>query len=143
MKEELVSLETARVANEKGFTWECERYFNDKDEMWTYVNWGEGLYEGSCFRPTQSLLQKWLRELHNIDVVISPERFKDGVNYCVQAQKWDLSSNPELNPNFIVKGSYWFNDNGEYPTYELALEKGLQEALKLIDLETIKEIKTI
>lgn len=82
--------------------------------------------------PTQSLLQKWLREVHNIDVVLSPERYSNGINYLVQAQKWDLTADPEVNPNFVVKGSFWYNDNHEYPTYEKALEKGLQEALKLI-----------
>lgn len=88
---------------------------------------GDGLYK----RATQSLLQRWLREIHQIDVVISPERYSNGVNYCVQAQKFDLNEGC-ITQNFIVEGSYWFNDNHEYPTYEEALEKGLQEGLKLI-----------
>jgi hypothetical protein len=78
-------------------------------------------------------LQKWLREVHSIDVVMGPERYKTGVNYMVQAQKWDLNVDEDSHYNFVVKGSYWFNDNNEYPTYEDALEKGLQEALKLIE----------
>lgn len=113
MKEQLITFETAKLAKEKGF-----RLLVD--------------FESSY--PTQSLLQKWLREKHNIDVVISPERYSNGVNYLVQAQKWDLNADPEVNLNFVIKGSCWYNDNHEYPTYEEALEKGLQEALKLIEL---------
>ena len=133
MKEELITFETATLAKEKGFNW-------PQNMWWVSRPMGEGLFptteyqgnENNYFAPTQSLLQRWLREDRNIDVVISPERYKNGVNYMVQAQKWDLNADEEIHPNFVVKGSYWFNDNHEHPTYEEAMEKGLQEALKLI-----------
>lgn len=66
-----------------------------------------------CFlAPTQSLLQKWLREEHKISLVIIDTRF----------------------------GQYWYRldatdgagQHNKYDDYEEALEKGLQEALKLI-----------
>lgn len=115
-------------------------------ENWNKKGWVTNREGGMCFgckldnikyfesytAISQTLLQKWLREVHNIDVVIVPERYKNGVNYLVQAQKFDLTSDPETNLNFCIEGSYWFNDNHEYPTYEDAMEKGLEEALKLI-----------
>lgn len=156
MKEQLISLKVAKLAKENGVDLECLNFYvkpnckmfgldehgrhyyigkSNKNKIYTIGEEATLNIDNVLFAPTQSLLQKWLREVHNIDVVIAPERYKNGVNYVVQAQKWDLSSNPEENHNFTVEGSYWFNDNGEYPTYEEAFEKGLYEALKLIKNE--------
>ena len=153
MKEQFITFETAKLAKEKGFDIPTIQFYTSgkkaylskaedyMTERYAESNWnnGRGSYptepeKVSCSAPTQSLLHKWLREKHNIDVVISPERYYTGVNYLVQAQKWDLNADPEVKLNFVIKGSCWYNDNHEYPTYEEALEKGLQEALKLIEL---------
>lgn len=66
---------------------------------------------------TQTLLQKWLRELHNIDVFAFTVRFVgyEDIGYYTYTIK---SINPSKNYRF---------DN-----YEDALEVGLFEALKLI-----------
>jgi hypothetical protein len=67
-----------------------------------------------CFlAPTQSLLQKWLREVHGIDLWC--ERFSTNERWIWQC--------PKVNRERL---------EGSYDTYEQALEKGLQEALKLI-----------
>ena len=140
MEDQLITFETAELAKVNGFDELTPNlYVVDTDVRTAKAN-NNGRTNSNYIerkdykvysRPTQSLLQKWLRETHNIDVVITPERYTDGVNYLVQAQKWDLTTDHASNPNFVIKGSYWFNDNGEYPTYETALEKGLIEALKL------------
>ena len=81
--------------------------------------------------PTQSLLQKWLRELHNcfIEVGIhSPENkyfTKRNLRYFVKINYYGKNFNIEM------------TDDEDYlkiniKTYEEALEIGLQEALKLI-----------
>lgn len=155
MEEQLISFETAKMAHDKGFTREAIGYSLTSTRKNYYTQKGE--LNGDCIdfikeiinskknkrkiikhtiypACSQSLLQKWLREVHNIDVIIAVERYSNGINYLVQAQKWDLNCNPDKNLNFVVDGSYWFNDNGDYPTYEKSLEKGLQEALKLIKL---------
>lgn len=135
MKDQLITFETAKLAKEKGFNEYCYNYWIDENTQTNEHYIGKLVKEFKPIpAPTQSLLQKWLREKHNIDVVISPERYYTGVNYLVQAQKWDLNADPEVKLNFVIKGSCWYNDNHEYPTYEEALEKGLQEALKLIEL---------
>lgn len=137
MQEEKITFKTANLAKEKGFTNTKEVVVPERREYVDSQGEGTGEYhfvdviKKRGITPTQSQLQKWLREKHNIDVVMIPERYSDGINYCVQALKFDLKvGNPDL--NFVVAGTLSFNDNGEYPTYELALEKGLQEALKLV-----------
>ena len=145
MEEQLVGFETAKLAKEKGFNYTTSCGYTEESDIYRPFYWESYceanrivLKEDSLdeyvpyLAPTQALLQRWLREVHNIDVVLIPERYSDGVNYLVQAQKWDLSVDPSTSPNFIVEGCGWFNDNGEYPTYERALEKGLQEGLKII-----------
>ena len=145
MKEQLVEFETAKLAKEKGFNYPTSCGYEEKGEIYRPHYWDSDcetnmivLKEDSLdedvpyLAPTQALLQRWLRGEHNIVVVLIPERYSDRVNYLIQAQKWYLSVDPSTSPNFIVEGGGWFNDNGDYPTYERALEKGLQEALKLI-----------
>lgn len=69
MEEQLISKETSTLAKEKGFNEETYDYFNQNGECETslekeYFNKGihtsENIITISC--PTQSLLQKWLRE---------------------------------------------------------------------------------
>lgn len=84
-------------------------------------------FEGSVFTmdnsldefilaPTQSLLQKWLREVHKLYIIAGT--YRDG---------WD-----EL--KFQWKTEEFDPEKGQigYETYEEALEKGLLEGLKLI-----------
>lgn len=84
-------------------------------------------------RPTQSLLQRWLREVHKINVES---------NYLPNIQKYRCLYKPmilipkeELRKNGVISlhnemKKYYNNLN--YNTYEEALEIGLQEALKLV-----------
>ena len=65
--------------------------------------------------PTQSLLQKWLREEHNIHITIT----------SISQESWQYH---------ITKPGQRLGDNYEedFYTYEEALESGLHQALKLI-----------
>ena len=63
--------------------------------------------------PTQSLLAKWLREKHNIHLIVYKNINIDGYDWCY------ITTDGITNIN-------------SYKTYEEALEAGLQEALKLI-----------
>lgn len=143
MQEELISFETAILAKEKGFDVIVNHFYhkiNKKKKKlgssmfptnWNRVSGSNRAYSS----PTQALLQKWLREIHQIDVKVWAEHYLDGTNWCVQSVHWNLI--PEevhscADLNFIDAGSFSFGDDGEYPTYELALEKGLLEGLKLI-----------
>ena len=105
MKDTLITFETAKLAKEKGCNLEnctCGGYpdciCSDK-------------------RISQSLLAKWLREEHNIIVIVDYEGI-DGYYYKF----------------YSYKGMKQFYDasNKNFKTFEEALEIGLQEALKLI-----------
>ena len=138
MTEQLISKETAILAKEKGFNEETYDYFNQSGEYETslekeYFNKGihtsENIITISC--PTQSLLQKWLREKHNLYICISAEFYKTGINHTLQI----LCYNPNLSESDYYdndKCTGMYGDNAEFETYEDALEFGLQKALKLI-----------
>ena len=72
--------------------------------------------------PTQSLVQKWLRETKNLHIAIIRNACGYGYDIC----KAD-------NGTHIADGIFeGLNDGGQWDTYEEALEVGIQEALKLI-----------
>ena len=67
---------------------------------------------------TQSLLQKWLRENHKIDVCVSSWKQGNKILY--------------LNDVHILGKASHFELNGATDNWEEALEKGLYQALLLI-----------
>ena len=138
MQEKLISFETAKLAKEKGFNWKTiYRYTTDdaildEGELMSYPECccypedsvckceftNELLYWNKyIWAPTQSLLQKWLREGHKIHITI----------YHYKSNKFSCCITDECDNN---KGIELF---GEYfNTYEEALEAGLLHALSLI-----------
>lgn len=127
MEDRLVSFETAKLAKEKGFD-------NKNSPQYIQYDYGDNgwkektnqEYEDLDYsigigdkirisRPTQSLLQKWLRDVHNIHI-----------------------QNHFLNEKYAIKIKYNINISTNIynkNTYEEALEAGLQLALKLINNE--------
>jgi predicted transcriptional regulator len=123
MEAQLISFETARLAKYKGFninTYYSYRKFDDHIETFHHDKNNDVFTKSSYVpAPTQSLLQKWLREKHNIHVWLIPaEVDKTYRAYVSFGIKLDLLEN--------LRTKSFFN-------YEEALEDGLQEALKLID----------
>lgn len=61
--EEIVTFEVAKLAREKGFNEKCYHYYQngvlESDECFNHYNKG---IVSICSAPTQSLLQRWLRE---------------------------------------------------------------------------------
>jgi len=127
MKEQLITFDTAKLAKEKGFNGLSQMRYNE-DGVLTGTKLGmhnkPNSYVGSFASPTQSLLQKWLRDTHNIDVDI----------WC-NASGWAFNLN-KTNGTTIYSYDYYFGniDSGMFNSYEEALEQGLQEALKLIKI---------
>ena len=125
MKEQLISLETAKLALKAGYMpgYTMSAYNYQTEEL---VNNNIG-HSGNFFSaPPQSVLQKWLREVHNINVES---------NYLPNIQKYRCLYVPmtKVIPNkekYAFRSKYYGTDN--FDTYEEALESGLQEALKLI-----------
>jgi hypothetical protein len=125
MKDQIISFSTAKLAKECRFDI-IQRYgsesslYNKKGEHTYYVNYGfmySGLSDGYISAPTQSLLQKWLREVHNKQVEISLIYDKYSV---------------EVFPISQIKVKTLFSYYTKFDTYEEALEQGLVQALKLL-----------
>lgn len=129
MQDQLVSFQVAKLAKEKGFDGFCFDAYNAHKMKYSngwleYIDdneieipfTSESLKPEDILAPTQSLLQKWLREVHNIVIDISPYILSDSYYYSVHH---DVTV-----------------DVGEhvYDTYEEALEAGLIEALNLIQV---------
>lgn len=76
-------------------------------------------------RPTQALLQKWLRKIHNIHIEICLGHDDNSIWYDFYLFKIELGLKYEQLNHEIVSGDY---------TPEGALEEGLKQALKLITL---------
>lgn len=131
MREKYITIETAKLAAEKGFNIETRNSDYMVDGNYT----GE---VGSCIScteyvpcPNQALLQKWLREVHQIyvDVDIDQTTYP---KFCymisrfignptdLTAEEWGWQNHPN--------GVDW----GLHRKWEDALEEGLFEALKLI-----------
>jgi len=109
MKEELVTFDTAKLAKEKGFDIsQTKGYYSHGDsKLVLSENYNEQKY-----LPTQSLIQKWLREVHNLITEASYDYSKK--KYIANSKKLD-------------KG-YQFS----YSTYEEALEVAMYSALETI-----------
>jgi len=121
MTDQLISFETAKLAEEKGFNIPCPLYFRENGSTTTETAMKTSL-EGIDYyaQPTQSLLQKWLREVHDIHVYVNYYSFavRESNGYYYHFGKSVRN----------VQLMYY----GKYNTYEEALEIGLQGALKLI-----------
>lgn len=126
MKDELISFETAKLAKEKGFILGIGWFGHDDFQFYyngTLTNNYRGDNPVAC---TQSLLQKWLREVHNIEIHIS----------CVTQHNEVKKTCKLVHYQYFVKSKsqYYFIriENEGFKTYELALEDALLESLKLI-----------
>ena len=128
MEDTRINFETAKLSKEKGFPQEPNRrkvpYYNYKGEfngdvtdfLRKYLREEDTSNVESVSAPTQSLIAKWLREKHNIIVLV----LYDGKTfyYQIQRKEWD---------DCITQFDLTLDQ-----TYEDAYEIGLQEALKLI-----------
>ena len=150
MKDELIKFETAKLAKEKCFDVPCNHYiytskalkivnknregltgdkntfkenhtFSQKDRLHKGRMVSRNSHLTTISTPTQSLLQKWLREEHDIHLVIQYSKHWKGYQW-----RYDDWRNREENPD-MKRNSYT-----EFKTYELALESGLFNALKLL-----------
>lgn len=135
--EDLIGYDTALLAKEKGFDELCNHYiWSDseskqpldvvrssnkgrpcKQEQWEDEEKGKRVFTISV--PTQSLLVKWLREKHKIDVAIIP----GGHTYMAQI----IDKNKKEGFRTVK-----VEDVKIFKSYEQALEHALFEALKLI-----------
>nr|DAI89657.1 MAG TPA: hypothetical protein [Caudoviricetes sp.] len=157
MKEQHISYETAKLCKELGIDLPHTHYYvypfrNFKADGELKKNLVPDDYHDTMLQVvstrknqpqiapayTQSLLQKYLRDVHNIRVLIDFETIDDSetayvwnVVYdipegkCRKKDTWDFY---ETISSFSMELMMW------YKTYEEALEFGLQEGIKLIPM---------
>lgn len=141
--DEIVTYEVAKLAKEKGFDWDCPMFYNPEGELeygWAYDPMNSGLdmrdmlchnsklplgFGAECSAPTQSLLQKWLREEKRINICIDSDLDFNEEDYIYE---WQLSHKKDLGDGcyrIITESDMEF-----YPTYEEALETSMKYALE-------------
>lgn len=77
--------------------------------------------------PTLHNIYEFLREEKGYSINIFPEYYRDGINWNVNVT-WLLPEVEWTNKN-IQGGTFSYGDNGEYPTYDDALEFGIKIAI--------------
>lgn len=123
--EDYVSFETARLLKEKGFNEKVICYYDDGgslnlNKFVEFQCCNEG-YGSSVFAaPTQSMVMKWLREVHNICITIYPDKTKG-----YEAVLYDTKDNVEIIlQSFGIFGAHIFEDS-----YEEACEAAIKYCL--------------
>ena len=121
IKEDFVSFEVAKLLKEKGFNEPTWTRYEDNDEVifGDKYNWNNSPM-GQISAPTHQMAMKWLREVHNIFIVIEPHMY-DYIN--------------EKNSSYVT--SLWQGDNyyenitsKDYPAYEEAVEAAIKYSLE-------------
>lgn len=143
MEDEIVTYETAVLAKEKGFDiWQVNDMFYDPSRAQHSIKDGGRIlqryyaleqpphfsrehFDQLVKAPTQAMLQRWLREVHNIAITIDTNAAQDAWFWWARKQGW---SRLACSPGNVEKDST--------DTYELALEAALVAALKIITKTT-------
>ena len=128
MKNKKVKFKTAKLARDKNFQWRVrgswgtditsQKKFYEDEEVWSNRQLKSD--KNGVTRPTQTVLQKWLRESTDLKWAI--------LVYVVPF----FSEKPRQEQCFIVRRDKTIKLEPK-DTYEEALEEGLQEGLKLIE----------
>lgn len=118
IREEICTYEVCKLAKEKGFPLQKaikqdgRAFFYELPQ--THPDWANC---DAWYLPTQSLLQRWLREEKNIHIAVFP----------------NLRNSYEYDWIVYIKGEEcWlptYSALNDFPTYELALEDALKYAL--------------
>lgn len=130
--EEICTYEVAKLAKEKGFNVPTDRYYHIYDDVIEAQNslemTGDGcadfynsLNHCRCAAPTQSLLQRWLREEKNIHIEIIATA--SGYYWCISKTNGTSITDSDV----LNRGN---NEGGCFDTYELALEDAELYVLK-------------
>ena len=135
MKEQLISLEVAKLAKEKAFTEYCEGGYLRKEYIksnydFTPKTMDEFYLIHECHyldkipgqepwyhAPTQTILRTWLREKYDIHIIIVPTAKIEGIDRQYLC---------------AIMYDEYYSSTDVYKTYEAAVEFGLKKSLKTI-----------
>lgn len=136
MEEKFVGYKLAELAKKKGFNIiqrfsnEASLYNKEKEHAF-YANYGffgSGYNKGYISAPTQSFLQKWLRDIHKIHITVDYSNEHNKHHYVVYRNSNEYIHN--ITQELIDNDTFTYID-----TYEECLEEALYKALSLIEIK--------
>ena len=113
--EDYVSIEIAKLLKEKGFDkYTLGYYLDDKDKLYfdRFSDDWNSKHVGYISAPTLQMARKWLREVHKIDISVTPDR-KAGYSVLIFKDK-----------------RLPFDTLDSYSTYEQAAEVAIKYCLE-------------
>ena len=126
VNDDFVTYELAVKLKELGFDWKCLYWYhpNEDDKTKRFrmsTEMDHNFYKRGISAPTLSLAQKWLREIHHIDVDIDSVYHK-------------LDTGDKIMYGLHIGNQKTFRQvfYQNYETYEQALSEGLDVALELL-----------
>jgi len=153
MEDTLIGFETAKLAKLKGFDVNSSYTYNDDGFLINGFEYDECFNnsEGNIIAVSQSLLQKYLRDKHNIIIIVNYQHsvlkhksyyfntiIKDNIEFEDTQERFGKildKSYQNISGNYVneeLLEKYLFEDKFAFDTYEECLEYALQQALNLI-----------
>ena len=115
--EDYVSIETARLLNEKGFNEECwNYYYKSKQVHYFRPVKNTGWTSDKISAPTLQMAIKWLREVHNICISVDVKIGGGKYYVCISSTENGLSHD-------VLEDEVW-------DTYEEACEAAIKYCLE-------------
>ena len=135
--EDYVSYEVAKLLKEKGFNEYCPESYFMMDKTLKKSGFSEWEKVNEIKAPTQSRAMKWLREVHNIDIVIDAAVGMLGVKvYVPLISTYKPLKDAPSKVHQIKRGIYYKDDKGAIPalqysdSYEEAVETTIKYCLE-------------
>lgn len=136
--EQYVSLSTAKLLKQAGFNWECNRFYREvagdiligtitTDHNNVHNTRNDIRYSA----PTQAVAQRWLREVKGYHIYIT-HTFTAQENKVSSVWECLVEKMSFLKPNSVRIMEDDLGRSIVFPTYEAALEAGLQKCLTLL-----------
>ena len=126
--DEICTYEVAKLAKERGFDVPTHYAYNENCQKAMYMELclnRNTKDSRSISAPTQSLLQRWLREERGIQIYIDSDLDFDDETFVYE---WQIANKENFdNGGFEI---HRYNSEESHSTYELALEDALAYSLK-------------
>jgi len=139
MNEDYITFKTAKLAKEKGFNIQTRYYYDFIGDIGstssTDQNWNKSK-ETIYSRPTQSALQKWLREKHKVFAESVVDQ-RGSANHRLETY-FTCVIKYRRNLEFERRCGFGQMCYKTFPKYEEAIEEALYESLRQLDKLTYK-----
>lgn len=124
IQEAYISFETAKLLKEKGFDGACTKTYiqGSGAPIILSVDVGTVLCDNEVYAPTQQMAMRWLREVHNLFVLINTQHHYVAGNKDKTFFDWYYLVEFVTDEHKILKESGFFN----FKSYEEAVEAGIK-----------------